>query len=113
MHEMALCAAVVELIEDAARAEGFASVRTVTLDLGALSHAAPEAMAFCFDAVARGTVAEGARLAIHRTPGAGWCAACAATVPLAERFAPCPRCGARDVQLTAGDELRLRDLEVA
>ena len=38
---------------------------------GALAHVEPDALAFCFDAVTRGSVAEGARLEISRTAGVG------------------------------------------
>ncbi len=112
MHEMSLCEGVVSLVEDAARRERFTRVKAVVLELGALGHVAPEAMTFCFDAVSRGTVAEGAALVIETIPGAGWCLDCAKTVPLAERFGACPDCGHHHVQMTSGDELRVRELEV-
>jgi hydrogenase nickel incorporation protein HypA/HybF len=112
MHEMSLCEGVVGLVEDEARKGGFSKVRSIVLEIGMLGHVEPEAMTFCFDAVSRGTVAEGARLVIERPPGAGWCLDCAKTVPLAERFGACPECGRHHVQMTAGDELRVRELEV-
>jgi len=112
MHEMALCEGVVGLIEDEAARQAFRRVRTIVLEIGVLGHVAPEAMEFCFEAVSRGTLAEGATLVIERTPGAGWCLDCEKTVPLAERFGACPECGRHHVQMTAGDELRVRELEV-
>ena len=69
-------------------------------------------MRFCFDAVTRGTIAEGATLDIQRIPGAGWCMDCGKTVRLAERFGPCAACGGYHVQMTAGDEMRVREIEV-
>lgn len=112
MHEMSLCEGVVALVEDEAAKQGFTRVRTVVLEIGVLGHVAPEAMEFCFEAVSRGTIADGARLAIERVPGAGWCLDCEKTVPLTERFGACPACGRHKVQMTAGDELRVRELEV-
>ena len=112
MHEMALCESVVALVEDEAARHVVTRVTCITLEIGALCHVAPDALLFCFDAVSRGTVAEGASLRIVRIPGAGWCPDCAKTVPLQERFGACPTCGRQDVQMTAGDELRVRELEV-
>jgi hydrogenase nickel incorporation protein HypA/HybF len=112
MHEVSLCRGMVGLIEDERRRQGFAKVRKIVLEIGMLGHVEPEAMLFCFEAVSRGTVAEGARLVVERVAGAGWCDDCRATVPLAERFAACPFCGGHDVRMTAGDELRVRELEV-
>ncbi|MBS0643721.1 MAG: hydrogenase maturation nickel metallochaperone HypA [Acetobacteraceae bacterium] len=112
MHEMALCQGVVSLIEDEAARHAFSRVKTITLEVGVLGHVEPEAMLFCFDAVSRGTKAEGAVLLIERIPGAGWCLDCGKAVPLTERFGPCPECGHNRVQMTAGDELRVREMEV-
>ncbi len=112
MHEMALCEGVVGLVEDEARKQPFSRVKSIILEIGVLGHVAPEAMLFCFDAVSRGTIAEGAQLVIERTEGAGWCLDCGKTVPLGERFGACPDCGQHHVQMTSGDELRVRELEV-
>ncbi len=51
----------------------------------------PEALEFCFDAVAAGTAAEGARLEIERVAGRRLVPRLRRTVPLAERFGACPR----------------------
>ena len=82
------------------------------VEVGALSHVEPEALLFCFAAVSAGTIAEGAELEIDRIPGAGWRLDCAETVALAERFGACPQCGGYRVQMTAGDELRVKEIEV-
>ena len=87
-------------------------MRRIVLDIGALSAVEPEAMRFCFEAIASGTAAEGAELAIEDVAGAGWCRDCGKTVALAERFGPCPECGGFKVRMTAGDEMRIRELEV-
>lgn len=112
MHEVALCQGVIGLIEDAASRHAFTRVRAVVLEIGLLGHVAPEAMAFCFDAVSRGTRAEGARLVIERIAGAGTCPDCRQTVRMVDRFAACPQCGGRRVQLTQGEEMRVREMEV-
>ena len=112
MHEMALTESILELIEDEARKQHFTKVKLVRLEGGALSHASPDALEFCFEAVTRATIADGAKLEIITVPGQGWCMDCSKTVPLAERFGICPECGNYHVQMTAGDEMRLHELEV-
>ena len=91
MHEMSLTESIVEIAVEAAEREGASRVRRVFVDVGLLSHVEPEALLFCFAAVSAGTIAEGATLEIQPVPGAGWCIDCGKTVPLAERFGPCPR----------------------
>jgi len=113
MHEMALAEGVLQLIEDAARQQEFAKVTAVWLEIGELSGVEVEAMKFCFDAVTRDSIAAGARLEVIALPGTGWCMECAMTVPMAEVFGECPRCGGHQMQVTGGTEMRVKELEVA
>ena len=112
MHEMSLAEGVLAILEDQAKAQAFGRVRTVFLDIGELSHVDPDALAFCFDAVVRGTVADGAVLEINRTPGTAWCHTCGRTVAMARLGDPCPECGGYSLQVTGGDAMRVRELEV-
>jgi hydrogenase nickel incorporation protein HypA/HybF len=112
VHEMSLVESLVDLVEDERRKQDFSRVRVIRLKVGALGHAEPEAIRFCFDAITSGTIADGARLEIETVPGEGWCSRCRRTVPLEERFAACPLCGIAQVRMTAGDELRLAEMEV-
>jgi hydrogenase nickel incorporation protein HypA/HybF len=111
MHEMTLAEGVLQIVEDAARREGLRHVRAVWLEIGQLASVEPEAMRFCFDAVARDSVAEGARLEIVATAGAAWCNVCSEQVALAELGAPCPRCGGYRLRLTQGTGMRVIELE--
>jgi hydrogenase nickel incorporation protein HypA/HybF len=110
---MALTESIVEIAVEAAKEKGARKVMRVFLDVGALSCVEPDALEFCFAAVSAGTLVEGAALEIARIPGAAWCADCEKLVPLAERFGLCPECGGASVRMTAGDELRVREMEVA
>jgi hydrogenase nickel incorporation protein HypA/HybF len=112
MHEMAMSQSLIEIVEEEGRKRGFARVRAVRIAVGVLGHVEPEALRFCFDAAAHGTIAEKARLDIVSVAGAGFCLDCGETVALEERFGACPLCGRHHVQMTAGDDLRLEELEV-
>jgi hydrogenase nickel incorporation protein HypA/HybF len=112
MHEMALCNGILRILEEQAAVQGYGRVTRVWLEVGALSHAEPAALAFCFTAATAGTLAEGAVLEIVRPPGQAWCMDCCATVEIPARAEPCPRCGGYKLQVTGGDELRVKELEV-
>lgn len=112
MHELALAEGVVQLIEQHAEIGGFTKVKAVWLEVGQLSGVEPEALSFCFDAVARGTLAEGSRLEIVAVEGQGWCAGCNRQVNITERYSACPNCGGYAVQVTGGTEMRVKELEV-
>ena len=112
MHEMSLTESILDMLEEESRRQGFSRVRRIWLELGALGHVSPEAMTFCFDAVARGTLAEGARLEFLQVEARGRCDDCGRETPLVERFGACVHCGSRRVRMTAGQELRVKELEV-
>ncbi len=112
MHEMALTEGIVDILQEEARRRAFSRVTLVRIEIGAISHVEPDALVFCFEAVSRGTVAEGAKLDIICTPGEGWCFNCEKTTPLTERFGACAFCGGRRVQMTQGDEMRVKELEI-
>jgi hydrogenase nickel incorporation protein HypA/HybF len=111
MHELALAEGILQLIEVAARDQGFTKVRTVRLEIGKLSSVERAAIRFCFDAVTRDSIAAGATLEIAETPGQGWCGQCALTVPMQVLYDSCPHCGSY-LKITGGTELRVKELEV-
>jgi hydrogenase nickel incorporation protein HypA/HybF len=113
MHEMSLAEGILQIVEDTARANAARQVRTVLLELGALSHVEEQALRFCFDAVTRGTVADGARLEVLATPGRAWCMPCGTDVPLARLGDACPHCGSYQLQVTQGEEMKVKEIEVA
>jgi hydrogenase nickel incorporation protein HypA/HybF len=113
MHEMALAESIVEIAEAAAREHGAARVTEVRVEIGALSHVERDALSFCFDAVTRGGIAQGARLAFVATPGAAWCMPCGETVTIERRGDACPRCGSHQLEVTGGDRMRVKDIAVA
>ena len=76
MHEMALCQGMLDLIEDQRNHDPFNAVRKVVVEIGALGHVDPHALAFAFDVAAADTVAANAELEILEIPGRGWCMDC-------------------------------------
>jgi hydrogenase nickel incorporation protein HypA/HybF len=112
MHEMSICESIVQIIEDEARDKGYGRVRRLWLEIGPLAGVETEALRFSFDAVTRGTIAEAAALEIVETPVLAWCLPCGGEKRLTARFDPCPDCGSRQLQLTSGEELRIKELEV-
>lgn len=112
MHEMSLAEGIVQIVEDATRVEGGTQVKAVWLEIGSLACVEKEALRFCFEVVTRDTVAQGARLEIIETPGQGWCMKCEGNVAVAAQYEPCPVCGSYQIQITGGNEMRVKELEI-
>jgi hydrogenase nickel incorporation protein HypA/HybF len=112
MHEVSICEGIRAVIEDQAATHGFATVQRVTLEIGAFAGVERDALTFAFDAVMRGSVAEGAGLEIVDLPGRAWCYDCATSVRIADRLADCPLCGGGRLMPEGGDEMRIKNMEV-
>lgn len=113
MHELSLCESVLQVLEQQAQVENYQTVTAVYLEIGALSGVDPEAMRFCFDSVVQGSLAENARLEIIQIPGQAWCSACNDNVLVEQLYDVCPRCGTYPLQINNGDQMRIKQLEVA
>ncbi|MEN8259741.1 MAG: hydrogenase maturation nickel metallochaperone HypA [Pseudomonadota bacterium] len=112
MHEMSLCEGIVQIIEEQAGIQQYSRVRTVWLEIGPLACVEPEALRFSFEVVSRNTLAEGAVLEIIRTAGRAWCARCRKSVPVSQLYDACPECGGYELEITGGEETRIKELEV-
>lgn len=109
---MSLCESILQILEEQAKAQDYARVKVLRLEIGALAGVEPEAMRFGFDVVKRGTLAADAELEIIHMPGQAWCMPCGKTVSIQQRFDACPHCGGYQLQVTGGEELRIKELEV-
>ncbi|MFA9461595.1 hydrogenase maturation nickel metallochaperone HypA [Thiohalorhabdus methylotrophus] len=112
MHEMALCESILDILQEQAKAQRFSRVRTVRLEVGALSCVESEALRFNFEVVTRGSLAEGAGLELIEVAGEAWCLVCAQPVTVGGLLDACPLCGSHQTQVTGGDTLQIKELEV-
>lgn len=108
MHELGIARNIVEIVSEAA---GGRRVERVRLQIGKLSAVMPDAIRFCFDTCAQGTVLEGAALEIDEIPGRGRCNLCSAELALTQLVARCD-CGSRDIRCIAGEEINIKEMEV-
>lgn len=82
MHEITLCQRALELIEQQAAKHGAKRVTGVWLKIGAFSCVETSSLAFCFDLVCRGSVAEGCKLHLEEQEAECWCETCQQYVTL-------------------------------
>jgi hydrogenase nickel incorporation protein HypA/HybF len=108
VHELAITESVVAAV---AERTGDARVTRVVLEVGCLSGVVPDSVAFCFDLCTQGTTLEGATLDIVSVPAHGRCLACAAELEVRDPLACCA-CGGVPHDLTGGQELRIKEVEV-
>ena len=109
MHELAIAESIVAIAQRHAAGR---RVTRVEVAVGHLRQVVPAALEFAFELVAQGTVLDGAELAMEEVPAAGHCRACGAEGRLAAFPLACEACGGWDVEVTAGEELRVESLDL-
>jgi hydrogenase nickel incorporation protein HypA/HybF len=108
MHELGITRNIVAIVGEAAQGR---RVYRITLEIGKLSGIMSEAIAFCFEAVARGTAVDGAVLDIREVEGRARCTACGIELETATLLTPCG-CGCRTLVRLQGEELKIKSMEI-
>jgi hydrogenase nickel incorporation protein HypA/HybF len=76
MHEASLAGGILQLVERTAVRERFARVTHLRLEAGQLAGVESRALRFALEAIAPGTLLDGARIDIDEPPGEAWCMDC-------------------------------------
>jgi hydrogenase nickel incorporation protein HypA/HybF len=108
MHELGITRNIVAIVGEAAKGR---RVSRVTLEVGKLSGVMAEAIAFCFEVVAKGTELDGATLDICLIEGHARCLACGTEFEAATLNVACA-CGCRRIALLKGEELKIKTMEL-
>lgn len=108
MHELSLARNIVAICCEHAAGQ---PVGRVLVEVGRLSAVTPHALLFCFDAAARNTLLQGARLEIVEVVGRARCCLCGSEFTLTQLGQPCA-CGSYALDQLAGEELRIRSMEL-
>jgi len=112
MHEMSLMAGIFEIINQHLANYPGARVLKVTLKVGQMTNAVPEALEFCFAAFAKGTAAQDAQLEIIRVHLKVKCRECGNESEPEEYKFLCSHCGSPAVEIIQGRELAIESMEV-
>ncbi len=106
---------LINVAEDAARAERAERIEAIFVEIGALAGVVPEALEFAFGGAREGTMAADARLEVTYLPAIAYCASCRSEFELDNRFgiAVCPVCDSPSADLRQGREMHVSHLEVS
>ena len=112
MHELSVCQALLEQVQEVASSHGARAVSRIVLQIGPLAGVEPQLLRQAFPIARAGTVAETADLHIEALPIRVRCSQCGAETDAAVNRLVCGRCGDWHTQLLSGDELLLASVEL-
>ncbi len=113
MHELPVTQGILDVALTAAQQAGGCRITRINLVIGELSSIVDESIQFYFDILSRGTLAEGACMAIQREPAQATCQDCGfqwnVSIPLVPS---CPSCQGHRFQVTGGRTFYVESIEV-
>jgi hydrogenase nickel incorporation protein HypA/HybF len=114
MHELSVTQSILDISLEYARNNQAKQIVAIQLQIGEVTDFDDDWIQRYFDFVSKGTIAEGAKLRITRTPAKLQCQACSFVFSLDRSTweSQCPCCGSKDTHLIAGREFRVEALEV-
>lgn len=112
MHEMAIAEGVLDIALDYAKKENASHIAEIGLKIGEMSGVVTDSLLFSFDMIAKGTMAEGAKITVHSVPLVGRCTKCGKEFPIEHYDFWCPECENGVLETISGREMQVEYLEV-
>jgi hydrogenase nickel incorporation protein HypA/HybF len=112
VHELSICQALLSQLAEIATSRMGSTVSRVIIEVGPLSGVEPALLASAFAIVRGGSCAAEAALVIESTDVVISCISCGAQSRTAPNRLTCTVCGGFRTRIVAGDELRLRRVEL-
>ena len=100
MHEMSIAMSIIDIVTEAARAEGPGPVDMVEIEVGELAGVMVESLSFCLELVASGTIADGARFEIISITAAAECLECGGSFKFETYGIACPLCQSYRIKIS-------------
>jgi hydrogenase nickel incorporation protein HypA/HybF len=110
VHELSLCQAILDTVEQRA---GGRPVPRVDVRIGHLRQVVPDSLLFAWEMLTEHTPLAGCALVVDHVPAVVACRRCGATTTLAWPVLVCAACEGDDVDLVSGDELQIASFDVA
>ena len=112
MHELSIAQSIMQIVLSEAERARARKVLKVTIKVGELAGVLPDSLTFCFNLLAKSTIAEHASFTIEKVPIRGYCSQCESKFVIADNRYCCTTCGNKHIELISGRELQIDHLEI-
>jgi hydrogenase nickel incorporation protein HypA/HybF len=112
MHEYPLVQSVIRIASASALEHRAQRVKTIGLVVGDGTGYVPESIQMYFDILSKGTLCEGARLAVKRVKPVMRCESCGREFERSPFSFDCPRCGGLGSPAEIGKEFYIDEIEI-
>jgi len=112
MHELAVTQSILNIALEHAEQASAKRIEDIHIVMGEFSSNVDDSVQFYWDVIAKGTMAEGAKLHFQRVPAQLQCRNCDHKYhPEADELL-CPNCGSAGAKIVAGEEFYVESIDV-
>ena len=112
MHEFSVCRGLIRQVERVALENDAVGIKAIVLDVGVLSGVEAELLGRAFEVARHDTLAAEAELVINAKQASVHCEHCGYRGEAAANRLVCPVCDNWKVELTGGDQMLLRSIDI-
>ncbi len=112
MHEFSIAMSIVDIATEYAVEDKAEKVKEIEIEIGTLSGVVPEALELAMEAAVKNTICETAAWNIRILRAKMICPVSGREFQVETLTDPCPECGDYGHELTQGNELRVKSLQV-
>ncbi len=113
MHELSIAKNIIQLAREHLTAEEEVRLRTIKVNVGTFSTIVPAQLVFGFEAAREDTPLRQAELDITMIPLRIKCYSCGEETEIDPVDFICPSCSSPNIEIIAGNELTITDLEIS
>jgi len=111
LHELSIASNLIDIVNQAVDGQNVSRVTSLRIVIGEMSTVVPDCLAFAFEVVSKGTVAENAQLDFEKKPLIGRCRDCGKEFHIQDYVFRCPECQSPKIEIVSGKEFMLKSIE--
>ncbi len=112
MHELSIAQSILDIVNQHLPSENKPQVKSIKIRVGMLSNILTDSLIFCFDAITKNSEFENTELIINKVPITIECKSCKMVNEINDYAFLCPNCSSTNIQVIAGNELDIEEIEI-
>ena len=112
MHELSVTQSILNIVLQHARQANAKQIEDIHIVMGELSTNVDDSIQFYWSMIAKGTMAEKARLHFRRVPAQMHCVSCNHIYHPEDGELACPECGNAGARILAGEEFYVESIDI-
>ena len=112
MHELSVAQNIINIVEENTKSSLIPKIKFIRIRVGKMSNILIDSLNFGFESLVYGTELEGAKLLVEETPVTILCKKCGKKIEIKEPMFSCINCGSNSIEVVAGTELFISELEI-